>query len=43
VGREALRLGALDCVMKSGRIGDLLERIECCVAAARRETAARSN
>ncbi|HZN68645.1 MAG TPA: response regulator [Tepidisphaeraceae bacterium] len=44
VGREALRLGALDCVMKSGRINDLLERIECCVAAAaRRGTAARSN
>ena len=44
VGREALRLGALDCVMKSGRINDLLERIECCVAAAaRRGVAAPSN
>jgi two-component system phosphate regulon response regulator PhoB len=36
VGREARRLGALDCVEKSGRLNDLMERIACCVAAGRR-------
>jgi DNA-binding response OmpR family regulator len=31
VEREALRLGALDCVHKVGRFADLRERIECCL------------
>lgn len=35
VEREALRLGALDCVPKVGRFADLRERIECCLHARR--------
>ena len=31
VEREAIRLGALDCVPKVGRFHDLRERIECCL------------
>jgi DNA-binding response OmpR family regulator len=31
VEREAMRLGALDCVPKVGRFHDLRERIECCL------------
>ena len=35
VEREAMRLGALDCVPKVGRFHDLRERIECCLRAPR--------
>ena len=35
VEREAMRLGALDCVPKIGRFHDLRERIECCLRAPR--------
>jgi DNA-binding response OmpR family regulator len=38
VEREALRLGALDCVHKVGRFADLRERIECCLRAPRSRT-----
>ena len=31
VEREAVRLGALDCVPKVGRFQDLRERIDCCL------------
>ena len=43
IAREARRLGALDCVEKSGRLTVLLERIECCVAAARRGAPVQAN
>ena len=35
VERQAIRLGALDCVPKVGRFADLRERIVCCLNAGR--------
>ena len=40
VEREAMRLGALDCVPKVGRFADLRERIVCCLNAPPRKSAA---
>lgn len=42
VERQALQLGALDCVPKVGRFADLRERIECCLHV-RRQASGQSN